>query len=122
MRKMGLWLKNIKGTPWYQYAVVWFVVAVWIFANVFFWIGFHNIDLMSNYALITSDFNQEFNCNQDFIDIREITDCNGLMDCPDYQTIYITSINLNMWSYVMLNMIVLIFVMSKVREVIFKKR
>jgi len=118
---MGLWLKDINDKPWYKYIVVWFVVSIWIFGNVMFWISFHNIDLMSNYALIFNDLNSEYNCNDDFINLREITDCNGLMQCPDYQTIYINSVNLKVFSYILLNMVILIMVMGKVREVIFKK-
>jgi len=121
---MVSWLKNIdeKYSGWWRYATIWIYVTIWVVANVLFWVSLHNLDLMSNYSLIVSDVNQEYNCNDDFIDIREITDCNGLMQCPDYMTIYVTSLNLKIYSYILLNTVILLIFMERVREVIFKKR
>lgn len=70
----------------------------------FFYTAHHNLDLLSNYALLTSDFNREYNCDNNFIDIRDITDC-GFTSCDDYATIYMSSQKL-MLAFVLLFMFV----------------
>jgi len=69
---------------------------------VFFYSAFHNLDLLSNYSLIFNDVNKksfiEGNLSG-YYDLREIQDCNGYFQCPDYKTIYIGSVNLLFLSY-----------------------
>lgn len=66
-----------------------FIFAI-VLSNVLFWGSYHNLDLLQNYALIYNDINSQ-HCTHDFINIRNIKDCNALYDCPDFQTIYIHS-------------------------------
>lgn len=72
------------------------------YAGLLYGISFHNLDLMSNYALLFNDINGKYFCNEDYINIREIQDCNGNFECPDYQTIYINSNNIQVLAFLML--------------------
>jgi dolichyl-phosphate beta-glucosyltransferase len=63
-------------------------VFVMIIANILFWTSYHNLDLMSNYAMIFNDLNAERYNGSDFLNIRDITDCTAINYCPDFKTIY----------------------------------
>lgn len=71
-----------------------------------FYLSFHNLDLIQNYALLYSDLNQEHNCDKStFWDIREMHDCNGVGQCQDYAKIYIKSIIMKFASYIIVLML-----------------
>lgn len=85
------------------------VIIITFYAIVLFFIAFHNLDLLSNYALLHNDFNKEEHCDSGFYDLRELTDCNGLFQCPNYKTIYIRSVNTLFVSFFLLIGIIMSF-------------
>jgi len=84
-------LKKIKEKQKYINAIL--IIVGTFYSIVLFFTAFHNIDLLSNYSLLWNDLNREEHCDMGFYDLRDLQDCNGLFQCPDYKTIYITSVN-----------------------------
>lgn len=60
-----------------------------IFAVTMFGAGYHNLDLLHNYAMIFNDINQGRATG--LLDLRDMTDCNAYGQCPGYQRIYLNS-------------------------------
>lgn len=92
-----------------KYLAVVLVIILTFYGIVLFFTAFHNIDLLSNYALIFNDQNREDHCDSGFYDIREINDCNGFFQCPDYKQIYITSVNTLFVSFFLLITVIMSF-------------
>ena len=82
-----------------------------------FWVAYHNLDLLHNYAMIYNEMNLEYFCDGFCLDIKEIKDCTGFGNCPDYQTIYLYSNLLLYFSYS-----ALVIIIVALLEMIFRKR
>ena len=94
-----------------------FVLILIIISVSFFYIGYHNTDLMSNYALLYNSVNKEYNCQIDrFWDLYDVHDCNGLMQCHDYATIYTQSMLMQMGSFIIMTMIAMAYIIDKLSD------
>jgi len=93
------------------------VLIALIVSVSFFYISFHNLDLLSNYALLYNSVNKEFNCEIDkFWDLYDVQDCNGLNQCHDYATIYLQSMVMQMFAFIILIMISMTYLIEKLTK------
>jgi len=113
-------IKKIIKHKRYINAILFVVLA--FYGVIAFFIAFHNIDLLSNYALLMNDVNKEHNCDEGFYDIREIEDCNALYQCPDYQQIYINSVNTLYVSFFFFTTLILSVGFGFVKDELIKKK
>jgi len=95
--------KTMNTTP----VILYTTFFLFILANALFMVAHHNLDLLSNYALIYSQINEEYNCDENFINIRDITDCNVYNDCPDYKSIYLMSQHIWIYSILFYNLAII---------------
>lgn len=92
-------------------------IGIFLISITLFWSSYHNLDLLSNYALIYSDFNHEnWQSDSEFKDVREIRDCRADFKCSDYMTIYIYSKYGQFIAYILMMMLVLGFVEAEWRK------
>lgn len=81
------------------------IILIIMFISItFYFMAFHNIDLLSNYALLLNDINKEnhFKNNYRYYDLRDVSDCTHFNSCPDYTQIYKNSQLLNSISFIFL--------------------
>jgi hypothetical protein len=69
-------------------------------ASLFFFMGFHSIDIAHAQAIHHNDWNKA-KITDGYLDLRKYEDCN-LMGCHRYQTFYMTGMTLLGTSYLML--------------------
>jgi len=94
---------------WGKLLLFMFVLVFFFFSFNYYWVSYHNLDLLSNYNLIYNDLNNDRYCGNESLNVRDIQDCNGLFQCPDYKTIYITSMNTQHISIIMMSALILTF-------------
>lgn len=83
-------------------------ILVFMFANLAFWVSWHNLDLLQNYSLIFNDINRNEFCSEDFYDVRGVEDCN-LFGCGTFENIYVVSKSFALFSYMLFNGLVIEF-------------
>jgi len=113
-------IKYLKKNKKYINAMLFVIIA--FYGIIAFFIAFHNLDLLSNYALLMNDVNKEHNCDNGFYDIRDIEDCNGYSQCPDYKTIYIRSVNTLYVSFFLFTSIIMSVGFTYIKEAMNKRK
>ena len=72
-------------------------ISLIIVAVIYAMVAWHNIDLMTNYALWTNDVNINMIC-EDCINLREVYDC-SMTGCLDFRSIYMRSSTILLFAF-----------------------
>lgn len=97
------------------------IISLMFIGNIFFYISYHNLDLLQNYSLIYNSINLETHCSSNALDVRQITDCTASRYCPDFQTIYLNSKFIQILSFLILNGVLMNYLLRLYKNAISKR-
>lgn len=120
LRKIKKYLRKNKKEKSLRFNTL-MVVFLFFIANALYFVSFHNLDLLHNYAMIYNDLNIKYNDDSDLLNVRDITDCTGFGHCPEYGYIYLSGKTISLVCIIFIDSLIITHVYERWIELNLKK-